>query len=275
MDNNLLELDHVKKYFYVKNRRERKRQVVKAVNDISFTVARGSTMAIVGESGSGKTTLAKLIMKFEGPDEGEIRFNAKPLSQLAGKAEMKAYRSQVQMVHQDPASSLNPSKTIGQILEQPLIVHRSGNKEQRKQRMAELMELVELPANFLGRYPHMLSGGQKQRVGIARAIALNSELIVLDEPTSALDVSVQARIITLLKKLQSALQLTYVFITHDLVLVKNFADEVVVLQQGNLVESGSVADVFAAPGESYTRKLIKSVPVVSREEEEYLNRIVL
>lgn len=275
MDNNLLELDHVKKYFYVKNRRERKRQVVKAVNDISFTVARGSTMAIVGESGSGKTTLAKLIMKFEGPDEGEIRFNAKPLSQLAGKAEMKAYRSQVQMVHQDPASSLNPSKTIGQILEQPLIVHRSGNKEQRKQRMAELMELVELPANFLGRYPHMLSGGQKQRVGIARAIALNSELIVLDEPTSALDVSVQARIITLLKKLQSALQLTYVFITHDLVLVKNFADEVVVLQQGNLVESGSVADVFAAPGEPYTRKLIKSVPVVSREEEEYLNRIVL
>lgn len=275
MDNNLLELDHVKKYFYVKNRRERKRQVVKAVNDISFTVARGSTMAIVGESGSGKTTLAKLIMKFEEPDEGEIRFNAKPLSQLAGKAEMKAYRSQVQMVHQDPASSLNPSKTIGQILEQPLIVHRSGNKEQRKQRMAELMELVELPADFLGRYQHMLSGGQKQRVGIARAIALNSELIVLDEPTSALDVSVQARIITLLKKLQSALQLTYVFITHDLVLVKNFADEVVVLQQGNLVESGSVADVFAAPGEPYTRKLIKSVPVVSREEEEYLNRIVL
>lgn len=275
MENRILEFDHVKKGYYVKNRGDRKRQLIQAVNDISFSVAKGSTMAVVGESGSGKTTLAKLIMKFEEPDSGEIRFHSKAITRLGGKAEIKAYRSQVQMVHQDPASSLNPSKTIGQIIEEPLIVHRCGTAAQRKQRMAELLELVELPADFLNRYPHMLSGGQKQRVGIARAIALRSELIVLDEPTSALDVSVQEKIIALLRKLQASLKLTYLFITHDLALVKNFADDVVVLQRGNLVESGAVADVFGAPKEPYTKKLIKSIPVISREEEDYLNRILL
>lgn len=275
MENRILEFDHVKKGYYVKNRGDRKRQLIQAVNDVSFSVAKGSTMAVVGESGSGKTTLAKLIMKFEEPDSGEIRFHSKAITRLNGKAEIKAYRSQVQMVHQDPASSLNPSKTIGQIIEEPLIVHRCGTAGQRKQRMAELLELVELPADFSNRYPHMLSGGQKQRVGIARAIALRSELIVLDEPTSALDVSVQEKIIALLRKLQASLKLTYLFITHDLALVKNFADDVVVLQRGNLVESGAVADVFGAPKEPYTKKLIKSIPVISREEEEYLNRILL
>lgn len=275
MENRILEFDHVKKGYYVKNRGDRKRQLIQAVNDVSFSVAKGSTMAVVGESGSGKTTLAKLIMKFEEPDSGEISFHSKVITRLNGKAEIKAYRSQVQMVHQDPASSLNPSKTIGQIIEEPLIVHRCGTAGQRKQRMAELLELVELPADFSNRYPHMLSGGQKQRVGIARAIALRSELIVLDEPTSALDVSVQEKIIALLRKLQASLKLTYLFITHDLALVKNFADDVVVLQRGNLVESGAVADVFGAPKEPYTKKLIKSIPVISREEEEYLNRILL
>lgn len=242
---------------------------VKAVNNVSFDLERGKTLAVVGESGSGKTTLANMILKFEPITEGDILFNGESI-QTIGPDSIKAFRRQVQMVFQDPASSLNPSKTLAQIIEEPMIVHGVGDSQSRKERVRELLDIVELSDNFADRYPHTLSGGQKQRVSIARAIALQSELIVLDEPTSALDVSVQATIIELLEDIQQDFGLTYFFITHDLALVRNFAHDAIVMKDGELVESGPVADIFANPQEEYTKKLLKAIPAVTPEEEAYL-----
>ncbi|MFC4596837.1 ABC transporter ATP-binding protein [Cohnella hongkongensis] len=275
MSSVMLEFKNATKHYTVRNKGERRRRTIAAVDDVSFAVPKGTTVAVVGESGSGKTTLARLAMKFEALTGGSLLFEGKDISSMKARKELFYYRSKVQMVHQDPASSLNPSMTIGRILEQPLLVHRYGTKEQRADRVRQLLQLVELPADFAARYPHMLSGGQKQRVGIARAISLNSELIILDEPTSALDVSVQARIMELLKQLQRTLGLTYLFITHDLALVKNTADHVVVMQAGKRIETGTAHDIFTSPRAAYTRKLIKSIPVVSEEEEDYLRHITL
>lgn len=276
MDNQpILEVQGLKKEFIVKTKNRGEKKIVHAVNDISFTMKRGSTLAVVGESGSGKTTLAKMIMRFESITAGKILFNGTDISQIKGKEAIKAFHKQIQMVHQDPTSSLNPSKTIRQIIEEPLLVHKYGDAKQRLEKVRELIQVVELPLDFLDRYPHMLSGGQKQRVGIARAIALDSELIILDEPTSALDVSVQAKIIHLLEELQEKYQLSYLFITHDLALVKNFSDDVIVMQLGNLVEQGNVEEIFYHAQETYTKKLLKSIPVVEPAEQEYLDSIVI
>ncbi|MGX6980231.1 ABC transporter ATP-binding protein [Vagococcus elongatus] len=263
----------MRKDYTVKSHKKGKKKVIQAVNNVSFSVIKGETLAVVGESGSGKTTLAKMIMCFEKITSGSILFNGENISLLKEKKAIKDFRKKVQMVHQDPTSSLNPSKTIFQIIEEPLKVHKFGDKNKCREKVEELIQLVELPLDFLERYPHTLSGGQKQRVGIARAIALDSELIILDEPTSALDVSVQAKIIDLLERLQKEFSLSYLFITHDLALVKNFADKVIVMQLGNLVEQGKVADIFNEPKKGYTRKLIKSIPVVEQREQEYLDSI--
>ena len=275
MDNQpILTVEGLNKEFIVQSKK-REKKVVHAVQDVSFTMQRGTTLAVVGESGSGKTTLAKMMMRFESITSGKIYFNGTDISTITGKKELKQFHKQIQMVHQDPTSSLNPSKTIRQIIEEPLIVHQYGNKAERLEKVKELIQVVELPLEFLDRYPHMLSGGQKQRVGIARAIALDSELIILDEPTSALDVSVQAKIIVLLEELQKKYHLSYLFITHDLALVKNFSDDVIVMQLGKLVEHGDVETIFHHSKELYTKKLLKSIPVVEPEEQAYLDSIIL
>lgn len=271
----ILEVQGLSKEFIVKGKKRGEKKIVHAVKNISFKMRRGTTLAVVGESGSGKTTVAKMIMLFESVTSGKILFNGEDIQAKTSKKKLKKYRQQIQMVHQDPTSSLNPSKTIRQIIEEPLIVHQYGDKQQRMKKVEELIQVVELPLSFLDRYPHTLSGGQKQRVGIARAIALESELIILDEPTSALDVSVQAKVITLLENLQKKYQLSYLFITHDLALVKNFSDDVLVMQLGELIEHGSVEEIFYDSKKEYTKRLLKSIPVVEQEEQDYLDNIVI
>lgn len=273
MSESILELKNVKKYFYQKQGLfGLQKNTVKAVNDVSFSVERGKTTAIVGESGSGKSTLANLIMKFEDITEGDISYNGQSiLSHTA--AELDQYRKEVQMVFQDPSSSLNPRRSLGEIIEEPMVIHGFGNKKERKDRALHLLTKVGLSEDFYNRYQHTLSGGQKQRIGIARAIALDSELILLDEPTSGLDVSVQAVIIDLLQDLQDEMKVTYFFITHDLALVKNMADNVVVMNNGRIVESGTVEEIFSDPKDAYTKKLIKAIPVISEVEALYLQSL--
>lgn len=276
MNDYIIEFSNVKKYFQLsQGGLGKNRKIVKAVDDVSFKVRRGATFAVIGESGSGKSTMAKMLMKFEEVTDGKILVDGEDISKMKDKDTLRSYRRKVQIVHQDPTSSLNPRKTIKEIIEEPLIVHRMGSAAERLERVRELIQVVDLPVSFLDRYPHMLSGGQKQRVGIARAIALNSKLIVLDEPTSALDVSVQSKVIDLLKRIQKEFNLTYVFITHDLALVKNFADYVIIMQKGNLVEEGSTEELFNNPKQQYTRKLLKAIPVIGDEEQAFLDRIQL
>jgi oligopeptide transport system ATP-binding protein len=269
-DDIILEVKNLKEYFPIyKGLFKRKVGEVKAVDDISLSVPRGKTVAIVGESGSGKTTLAKTIMRFYDPTDGSINFNGRDITRISD-IELKKLRIEMQMVYQDPSSSLNPRKRIAAILEEPLIIHGIGDSASRQKRIKELIEIVELPQEFLYRYPHSLSGGQKQRIGIARALALNPKFICLDEPTSALDVSVQAKIVALLKKLQQTHNLTYLFITHDLGLVRNFADVVGVMYLGSLVEYADVKTLFSKPLNPYTQSLLSSIPVVSDDEQSML-----
>lgn len=266
----ILEVTNLKKYFPIyKGLLKKKVGEVKAVDNLSLSVPKGKTMAIVGESGSGKTTLVKTIMRFYEPSDGSIKFKGRDITRISEK-ELKQLRKEVQMVHQDPSSSLNPRKRIIDILEEPLKIHGIGNKSSRLKRVQELIEVVELPQEFLYRYPHSLSGGQKQRIGIARALALNPSFICLDEPTSALDVSVQAKIVALLKKLQQRYDLTFLFITHDLGLVRNFADAVGVMYLGSIVEYADVKTLFTRPLNPYTQSLLSSIPVVNDEEQSML-----
>jgi oligopeptide/dipeptide ABC transporter ATP-binding protein len=270
MGNYILEAKNIKQYFPIyKGLLKRKVGEVRAVDDITISVPKGKTMAIVGESGSGKTTLAKTIMRFIEPTEGTILFDGRDITNSSDK-EVKKMRQDMQMVHQDPSSSLNPRKRIKDILEEPLIIHNIGDRKYRHDRVRELINIVELPEDYLYRFPHSLSGGQKQRIGIARALALNPKFIVLDEPTSALDVSVQAKIITLLKRLQKEFNLTYFFITHDLSLVRNIADTVGVMYLGSIVEYSDVETLYTNPRNPYTQSLLSSIPVVSEDEQSML-----
>jgi peptide/nickel transport system ATP-binding protein len=259
----LLELDGLCKDFPVRNSFGRKAGVMAAVDHVSLTIARGEVYGLAGESGSGKSTIARMVMGLEGPTSGRILMEGKPVTASAGTGR---FGRRVQMVFQNPGSSLNPRRRIGQSVEIALASHGYASSK-RAARIAELLDLVGLPADFADRYPHELSGGQKQRVAIARALAVEPELLILDEPTSALDVSVQARVIGLLIELGRQLGLSYLFISHDLSLMRNFADRVGVLYRGRLVESGPVASLFNAPQHDYTRLLLASVPVISAEEE--------
>jgi len=235
---------------------------VKAVNNVSFTLAKGEAFGLAGESGSGKSTIARMIVGLAEPSDGAILFEGRD---LAGQVDVSGRNRAVQMVFQNPGSSLNPRRSIGQSIAVPLEARRLARAE-IDQRVARLLDMVQLPADFATRYPHELSGGQKQRVAIARAIAAEPKLIVLDEPTSALDVSVQAKIIDLLNNLGRSLGLTYLFISHDLSLMRNFVTRVGILYLGRLVEVGPVRKLFDAPAHPYTRSLIAAVPVVSDEE---------
>ena len=258
----MLEVVGLSKHFPVRNALGRVTGAVKAVDEVSFSIAKGGVYGLAGESGSGKSTIARMIMGLTEPTGGDIVLDGESMSGRAGSA---GRVRKVQMVFQNPGSSLNPRRTIGQSLAVPLDAHGQPGSD-KAQRIAELLEMVQLPTEFSQRYPHELSGGQKQRVAIARALAVAPRLLVLDEPTSALDVSVQARVIDLLVDLGRQLQLTFLFISHDLSLMRNFADTVGVLYLGKIVETGPTATVFDNPQHDYTRLLLASVPVISAEE---------
>ncbi|MEJ1087311.1 ABC transporter ATP-binding protein [Microbacterium sp. Mu-80] len=234
----------------------------RAVDDVSFSIPRGTTMALVGESGSGKSTVAKMLLQLEKPTDGEILIDGMATSTMS-RVEVFKLRRRMQPVFQDPYGSLDPLRSIGSLISEPLHVHGVGTKDEQHQRTLELLDKVALPQELAWRYPNELSGGQRQRVAIARALALKPDIVVLDEAVSALDVLVQDQILHLLSDLQQELGLTYLFITHDLAVVRVAADMVCVMEKGRIVEQGSVDDIFAAPKEEYTRRLLDAIPGAS------------
>jgi peptide/nickel transport system ATP-binding protein len=232
---------------------------VHAVNGVSFTIRRGETVGVVGESGCGKSTLGKLIIRLVEPTGGSIRYAGQELTGLAHDA-MVPFRRKMQIIFQDPYSSLNPRMRVRDIVEEPLVIHQLGSRDERRARVRELFALVGLEPAHLERYPHEFSGGQRQRIGIARALALNPALVIADEAVSALDVSIQAQVVKLLLDLQAQLKLTYLFIAHDLRLVRHISDRVAVMYLGRIVEMGQTADIFANAQHAYTRALLSAVP---------------
>jgi len=247
---------------------------VKAVDDISFTVKKGETFSIVGESGCGKSTTGMCLSMLDKPSSGEIYLNNKNIFD-SSKSEIKDYRRKVQIIFQDPYSSLNPKHTIRKILSEPLVINKFGTKSQIEKRVTDLLELVGLSARHLERYPHEFSGGQRQRIGIARALMLNPELVICDEPVSALDVSIQSQLLNLLQDLQNELNLTYIFISHDLSVVEHISDRVAVMYLGKIVEVGTRKEIFENPKHPYTKALLSSVPMADPKSKMMRQRIIL
>jgi peptide/nickel transport system ATP-binding protein/oligopeptide transport system ATP-binding protein len=245
---------------------------VRAVDGVSFSIAEGETFGLVGESGSGKTTTGRCILRLIEPTSGEVRFRGRDVLRFS-RREMREARRDMQIVFQDPYSSLNPRMRVGDIVEEPLIIHKTGPKRERRARVEELFGLVGLDPAQLARYPHQFSGGQRQRIGLARALALNPSFIIADEPVSALDVSVQAQVVNLLMDLQQQLHLTYLFIAHDLRLVRHICSRVAVMYLGRIVEMGETARLFEAPAHPYTRALLSAIPVPDPDAARH--RIVL
>jgi oligopeptide transport system ATP-binding protein len=233
---------------------------VKAVDGVSFEIPEGKTLGLVGESGSGKSTTGYTILQLIRATAGSVKFMGEELTELTGEA-LRRRRRDMQIVFQDPYSSLDPRMTVGNIVSEPLEVHGIGTRKGRRDTVRKLLEVVGFNPNYTNRYPHEFSGGQRQRIGIARALALNPKLIVCDEPVSALDVSIQAQILNLLKDLQRDFGLTYLFISHDLAVVRTMSDEIAVMNQGKLVEVGPAEEVYLHPKDEYTRALFTAVPV--------------
>ncbi|GLX51568.1 ABC transporter ATP-binding protein [Streptomyces hygroscopicus subsp. hygroscopicus] len=248
---------------------------VRAVDGVDFTLGRGETLGIVGESGCGKSTVAKLLCNLERPTAGSIRFKGEDITRLSGRA-LKAVRRNIQMVFQDPYTSLNPRMTVGDIVGEPYEIHpEAAPKGDRRRRVRELLDVVGLDPEYVNRYPHQFSGGQRQRIGIARGLALRPEIIVADEPVSALDVSVQAQVINLLDRLQAEFDLSYVFIAHDLSIVRHISDRIGVMYLGRIVETGREEEIYEHPTHPYTQALLSAVPVPDPEAREHRERILL
>lgn len=265
-EGSVVEVEGLKKYFPIDSGfLSRKTEKVRAVDGVDFDIPEGETFGLVGESGSGKTTVGRTILRLTEPTAGSIRVAGYDVPSLT-KREIKAFRRDAQIVYQDPASSLNPRHRVKDIVEAPLKIHGIGTKKERIERVRTLLEMVDLPAEYLYKYPTALSGGQKQRVGIARAVVTNPKFVVLDEPTSALDVSVQARIVDILEELQDEFGITFLFITHNLPLLKNVADHIGVMYLGRLVEVGPAAAVFDDPQHPYTKALLSSIPTITEED---------
>ena len=245
---------------------------VRAVDGVSFDVAPGETLGLVGESGCGKSTTGRCILRLIEPTSGEVLFRGENVLQFPANR-MRLARRDMQIVFQDPYSSLNPRMRVRDIVEEPLVIHKLGSKDERRARVAELFRLVGLETSHLERYPHEFSGGQRQRVGIARALALNPALVIADEAVSALDVSIQAQVVRLLVDLQQQLKLTYLFIAHDLRLVQDICSRVAVMYLGKVVEMGTTEALFAAPTHPYTRALLSAIPVLDPDAPRH--RIVL
>jgi ABC-type oligopeptide transport system ATPase subunit len=256
----LVEVSHLVKHFRRDAGLFRTGTPVAAVDDVSFTIGEGETFGLVGESGSGKTTTGRCMLRLIEPSSGEVRFRGENVLEFPPRR-MREARRHMQIVFQDPYSSLNPRMRVRQIVEEPLVIHKLGDRANRRERVAELCRLVGLNPAHLERYPHQFSGGQRQRIGLARALALNPSFLILDEPVSALDVSVQAQVVNLLMDLQSQLKLTYLFIAHDLRLVEHICTRLAVMYLGKIVEMGPAAALFASPQHPYTRALLSAIPV--------------
>lgn len=256
----LLEVRGLTKHFTSPGGVFRQARVVRAVDDVSFDIHEGETFGLVGESGSGKSTTGRCILRLIEPTAGAVTFRGRDLLALS-PSEMRAERRNLQIVFQDPYSSLNPRLRVRQIVEEPLVVHGIGTRETRRAKVEDLFGLVGLDPSHLDRFPHQFSGGQRQRIGLARALALDPSLIIADEPVSALDVSVQAQVVNLLLDLQARLKLTYLFIAHDLRLVRQICDRVAVIYRGRIVELAPAARLFADPRHDYTRALLSAIPL--------------
>jgi len=272
----LLQVDGLKVYYAVRGEGwlVRARNLLRAVDDVSFQIEEGETLGLVGESGCGKSTTGRTILYLETPTSGQVRFQGQELGELSTDA-LRGLRRRMQIVFQDPFASLNPRMTIGQIIAEPLSVHHLFEGKKRKDRIAELLSLVELSPDYIQRYPHEFSGGQRQRIGIARAIAVEPSFIVLDEPVSALDVSIQAQILQLLDGLQQRLHLSYLFIAHDLAVVGQMSDRVAVMYLGKIVELAERDALYQRPHHPYTQALFSAVPVPDPGEARKRTRLVL
>lgn len=270
----ILKVKSLKKYFTVRDRLFWGRKKLKAVDGIDFTINRGETFGLVGESGCGKSTLGRTILRLYDVTEGSIEFDQQDITYLNEK-ELIPYRKKMQMIFQDPYASLNPRMTVGDIIKEPMIIHKLFDKKDREDRVQYLIEIVGLKPDHIRRYPHEFSGGQRQRIGIARALAVEPDFIMCDEPISALDVSIQAQIINMLEELQQAMNLSYLFVAHDLSMVKHISNRVGVMYLGNLVEYGLTNELYHEPMHPYTKALLSSIPIPDPIQAKNANRVIL
>ena len=272
----IIEVKGLKKYFPITQGIVFQKEIgaVKAVDDVNFEICKGETLGLVGESGCGKTTTGRTLIQLYRPTAGSVLFNGVDLAHIKDK-ELRQLRSRLQMIFQDPFASLNPRWTISRIIAEPLKVHRVGKRSESMDRVAELLELVRLNANYMNRYPHEFSGGQRQRIGIARALASNPDFIVCDEPISALDVSIQAQVVNLLEDLQDQLGLTYLFIAHDLSMVRHICNRVAVMYLGVIVELAGRDELYSDPLHPYTQALLSAVPIPDPHATRARKRVIL
>ena len=272
----LLQVQNLKKYFPISSGVlfNRQKRYVKAVDDVSFEVYDGETLGLVGETGCGKTTVARTLLQLYRPTSGQILFDGINLTELP-ENEMRKIRSRMQMIFQDPYASLNPRMTVGSIISAPLDVHTQMSRNEKREKVQELLQLVGLNPDFVNRYPHEFSGGQRQRIGIARALALNPDLVVCDEPISSLDVSIQAQVVNLLEELQNRLGMTYIFVAHDLSMVRHISDRIVVMYLGKVMEMADRNEIYLRPQHPYTKALMSAVPIPNPKKARSRQRIIL